>query len=631
MVRLIAIALLAQSALLHGQQPPETEASPEEPSARAVYAAAVAAAEAAREEATRDAEADYEHVAGAVRSAGASLTGDARRRLETSGPLVAARQTRDAALVNIEATYERALEAAARNYTPAAAAILSAVNDAVASVRAELGVYEAVMAVAAEALDSRQSAASGSAREAQVSESDYGVAVAARDEAQLALEAAESARDRIWRREPDYDSYKPSTAGSVLAGITAGLAEATGDRALSRRIQDGQASDRNQAFSSWEAARAAWETELAEADARLEAAREALSAAQARAAQAGTRRESAARSTRTASSERIAAFEAREAAKLDAAMVSTVLDRAELEAVEALLRKTGIAVIGELETEDLDMVTAAAAEVALRSALGRYGNLRPAALEAARAATEAEGTKAIESARALLKDRYQSQIRTETRNKSRNFTAAVDRAQTDYEQDRSRADQTLESALAAFQSLGPKKQQRPRNRATLQAALTRHAAATRAERLGRVNTVPQPFLASALNSELEAALPADSLATSIAETLAAGGDIARDMAEHRELRRHFDIAFRAVLLGEHRARLEVGAPERVLQLVEQGMESVEEDVAQRAASALEQLVDRIPHLVDRAEALRQLEEDVRNGFFRAAGSGSAVTTSVSPH
>ena len=572
-------------------------------------------------------------MAGAVRSAGASLTEDARRRLETSGPLVAARHTRDAALVNIEATYERALETAARDYTPAAAAILSAVNDAVASVRAELGVYEAVMAVAAEALDSRQSAASGSAREAQVSASDYGAAVAARDKAQLALESAQNALDRVRKREPEYDSYKPSTTGSVLAGITAGLAEATGDRALSRRIQDGQASDRNQAFSSWEAARAAWETELAEADARLEAAREALNVAQARAARAGARRESAARSTRATASERTEAFEAREAAKLDAAMVSAVLDRAELEAVEAVLRKTGLAVIGELETEDLDKVTAAAAEVALRSALDRYGDLRPAALEAARAAIEAEGTKAIESARTRLMDRHESQIVAETRNQSRNFEAAVDQAQTDYEQALSRADQTLESAVAIFQSLGPKKQQRHRNRATLQTALTRHAAATRAARSRRLDAIPQHSLASALNSELETALPADSLATTIEETLAAGGDIAREMAEHQELRRHFDTAFRAVLLGEHGARLEVGAPELVLQQVEQGMESVEEDVAERAESARKQLVDRIPHLVDRAEALRQLEEDVRNSLLRAAGSISPLTSpaDVSPN
>ncbi len=228
MVRIIAIALLAQAVLLHGQQPPESEEPAEERSPRAVYAAAMAAARAAREAGAQDAAADYERVAGAVRSASASLTEDARRRLETSGPLVAAGTTRDAALVNADATYARALAAAARDYSPAAEAILAAVDDAVASVRTELEVYDAVMAVAAEALDSRQSVASGSAREARASESDYGMAVAARDEAQRALEAAVARRDRVSRNRPDTDSYAPSLASSVLGGLTAVVAQAGG-------------------------------------------------------------------------------------------------------------------------------------------------------------------------------------------------------------------------------------------------------------------------------------------------------------------------------------------------------------------------------------------------------------------
>ncbi len=324
------------------------------------------------------------------------------------------------------------------------------------------------------------------------------------------------------------------------------------------------------------------------------------------------------------------ALEAREAAKLDAAMVSTVLDPTEFEAVEAALRKTATAVIGEIETEALEMITAAGAQEALRSALGRYGDLRPAALEAGRAAIEAEGPRAIELARARLKDRYQSQVLGETRTKIGDYEAAVIRAQADYEPALERADKTLDSALTVFQSLPPKKRERRRNMATLEAALARHAVATRAARSRRVGAIDLDLylLTSTLTAELNAAMPADFLAKTAGETLAAGGDIALDIAEHRERRRHFDTAFQAALQGEYRAKFEGGVPERVEELVEKDMGSVEEEVARRAESGRKQLVDRIPHLVDRAEALRQLEADVRNGLFRAAGSGSAIDAPV---
>ncbi len=443
MVRIISIALLAHAALLHGQQPPETEAPAEEPSPRAIYAAAVAAEKATRAAATRDAEADYERVAAAVRSASASLTEDARRRLETSGPSVAARQKRAAALVDIEANHDHAIEAAARDYTPAAEAILNTVGDAVASVRTELEIYEAVMTVAAEALDSRQSAASGSAREQQASESNYRTASAALEEAQRTLDAAREAYARISKREPDFDSYKTSTVGALLAGLTAGIAEAAGDRATSRQIQESEAANRNQASSSWEAAYAAWEANLAEANSAVKAAEEAQDAAFERAGRAHGRYNSAAESGDAASGEHAAALDAREAAKFDAAMVSSVLDWTEFEAVEVVLRNTAVSVVAELDTEALNTVTSAGAADALRAALDRYADLRPAALDAALAVIETERTTTLEAARAGLKDRYDGEVPS----KARELEAACTEAQAGYEQALERAYRALDTAL----------------------------------------------------------------------------------------------------------------------------------------------------------------------------------------
>ena len=559
MIRIIgAIALLTHVPLLHGQQLPQTEAPWEEASPRAVYAAAVAAARAAREAAIRDAEGDYERVARAVRAASASLTEDARRRLETGGPLAAARKAREAALVNIEATYDRALETAARDYTPAAEVILTVVNDAVASVRTGLEVYEAVMTVAAEALDSRQSAASGTAREQQASESNYRTASAALEEAQRTLDADREAYARISKREPDFDSYKTSTVGALLAGLTAGIAEAAGDRATSRQIQESEAANRNQASSSWEAAYAAWEANLAEANSAVRAAEEARDAASEQAGRARGRYNSAAESGDAASGEHAAALDAREAAKFDAALVSSVLDWEEFDAVENVLRNTALTVIADVDTEALNTVTSAGAADALRAALDRYGDLRPAALDAALAAIEAEKTNTLEKARVRLKNTYD----TEALRKARELEAACTEAQAGYEQALERADRALDTALAAFQSLAPKKRNRPKNRASFQTALARHAAATDTARSGRVNAIARRLskaggLASAVATELAVAAPANSLATGVERALSAGGDTAAAIAEHRELRRHANIVFRAALLGKYRARLEI--------------------------------------------------------------------------
>ena len=626
MIRIIgAIVLFAHAPILLGQQPNETEAPSEEASPRAAYATAVADARAAREAAIRDAKADYERVARAVRSASASLTEDARRRLETGGPLAAARQARAAALVDIEATYDRAMGTAARGYTPAADVILTAVNDAVAFVRTELEVYEAVMAVAAEALDSRQSAASGSARQERARESDYSAAVADRDEAQRALDAAIARRDRISRNRPDPDAYKPSLASSVLGGLGAAVAEAGGAQGAieSFKQQDGQA--REQGTSSYLAADQAWEAEWEQARSEVEAARRVLDADASRAAQASAQRSSAARSTQDASRQRAVALKAREAAKYDAAMVSSVLDWTEFGAVEAVLRKTAVSVVADVDTEALNTVTSAGAADALRAALDRYKDLRLAALDAALAAIEAEKTNALETARVRLKNTYD----TEALRKARELEAACTEAQAGYEQALERADQALDTALAAFQSLAPNKRNRPKNRASFQTALARHAAATNTARSGRVNAIARRLsdaggLASVVESELAAAVPADSFATGVERALSAGGDTAAAISEHREHRRHTDIVFRAALLGEYQARLELAVPERVAE----GMETIVEEAEQRAESARRQLVDQVPQLVDHAEALRRLEDDVRDGLSRAAQSGSAIAAFV---
>ncbi len=562
-------------------------------------------------------------MAGAIRSAGASLTADARRRLETSGPLVAARRTRQAALVEIEAAYERALLAAARDYSPAAEALLSAVDDAMVRVRTELEIYEAVITVAEEALDSRRSSASGSAREARASASEHDAAVATRDRADGELAAARSALDRVRRREPEYRG--PGVVAGVLSGLTAGLAEAAGDSARARQIQEDQASETNQALDSYNSSVAAWEAEVAEAEARVEAARESANRASDRAASAGARRESASRSTSAASNAQIEALAARQAARLDAAMVTTVLDRAEFASLAAVLKNTAMAVIGELETDALDGVTGDAAEVALHAALERYGDLLPAALDAAREAIDAEGPKRVAAERARLERQHQSQLLAEGRRRARDLDAAVGRAEAGYRQALDRADQTLQAALAVFLDLGPNKRKRTRNQQTLQAALARHASATEAARTKRSNAIvgsaySVASLVGVVSRELDAALPADAVATAVAAALAQGDDVGGVFAEHRERGQHLDAAFRAVILGEYRAKTEAAIPERVEQLVAREIADVEKELAAKAETARKQLVDRIPQLVDRAAALRALEEDVREGLFRAAGS-----------
>ena len=112
-------------------------------------------------------------------------------------------------------------------------------------------------------------------------------------------------------------------------------------------------------------------------------------------------------------------------------------------------------------------------------------------------------------------------------------------------------------------------------------------------------------------------MPADAFATAVGDELAAGGDGTAALGEHRERRRHAAIAFRAAVLGRSRARLERSAQT----FIDAGMEGVTDEAQQEAESALKQLVHRIPSLVDRSEALGQLANDVRDGLYRAAGSG----------
>ena len=136
-----AIALLALVSALHGQVPP-AQAVPQEVGSRGTYAAAVEGAEHARTNAVQAAQGEYRRIAGALEAASSSLTADARRQLEASGLLAAAREARNKAMESAEARYEGALEEAARAYGPAALTLHTAVADAARSLRTDLQIYE---------------------------------------------------------------------------------------------------------------------------------------------------------------------------------------------------------------------------------------------------------------------------------------------------------------------------------------------------------------------------------------------------------------------------------------------------------------------------------------------------------
>lgn len=446
------------------------------------------------------------------------------------------------------------------------------------------------------------------------SQSDHNAAIAARDAAQRTLDAAIARRDRLFDDEPDIDAYTPSTASSVPELVSAGVAEAAGNQGALDRFGQRDREARDEGVSSYLAAHEAWEAEVDRGQSDVEAARQALNVAAARAREAGTRRSVALRSGQAVSRGRAEALQAREAAKLDAAMVASVLDWAELETVEATLWKTAVAVIAELDTRASNRITSATATEGLTTALGRYRGLRPTAINAALAEIEAERTEALEAGRSRLAETHAREVRM----RLRELEADWREAQATFERELDSADRTLETAVATFRSLEPRQKTRTKHQTTLRAALSQHAASIEAARRGRASALGRRIPeAHGLTSELAATLPADALATALGAELDAGGEGDDAVGEHRELRRHADIVFRAAILGKSRARLEWSAQTTI----DEGLERVAEGAEQKAESARRQLVDRIPFLVNRSEALRQLANDVRDGLYRAAGSG----------
>ena len=411
------------------------------------FSTALHAARADRAAKIAAAQAKYDRTASALRSASASLTAEARKRLD-EGPLAEARMALQESRVVAERRFADAVEAAVVNCGSSAVMVFSAASETVAALGTEHEVYVAVVGAADEALGLGEASSHVARQRGERAQVEYQAAEAALTEARRRYDAAVSERDTASKVSPA--EPKPDHASNILGGLTAGLAEAVGDRDKASAIRGQLDRERSDRLDEHAASVERYESRLAEATEAVETAGEVLDAVTRRFNAASTQVRSAHAGSSSADAAYSAAYEARVAAGIDAAGVTRVHSADELEAVAGAIRDGALSAIAEMTFAALDRLTKDTVVQVLESALTEYARPRAAAIEASLTKTDEEYRDSVESA----ESRYEAQI-ARARTVVDELKQAVVSHNGEYLSTVQAADEALEDAVVEFYSRGP--------------------------------------------------------------------------------------------------------------------------------------------------------------------------------